>query len=78
MELHAHEVMRMMLEQDCDYSRESLAEAITERFGADATFRSCSLAGMDVQEVINFLEMRGKFILRGKGFNTAPDRICSH
>lgn len=28
MELHAHEVMRMMLEQDCDYSRETLAESV--------------------------------------------------
>lgn len=77
MEIHAHEVMRMMLETDTGYSRESLAAAIVERFGADARFYACSLRGMDVGEVINFLEVRGKFIVRADGFNTAPDRICT-
>ena len=77
MEIHAHEVMRMMLETDTGYSRESLAEAIVERFGADAKFYACSLRDMNVGEVINFLETRGKFIARADGFNTAADRICT-
>ena len=78
MEIHAHEVMHMMLERDEDFSRESLAQAIIERFGADATFRSCSAAGMDVNAVIEFLESRGKFVARDDGFNTARDKICEH
>lgn len=78
MEVHAHEVMRMMLEQDGGFSRESLARAIIERFGEDATFHSCSAAGMDVHAVIDFLESRGKFVARDDGFNTEQDRICSH
>lgn len=77
MEVHAHEVMRMMLETDAGYSRESLATAIVERFGEDTRFYACSLRGMDVNQVINFLEVRGKFIARADGFNTAPDRICT-
>lgn len=78
MEIHAHEVMRMMLETDAGFSRESLGDAIVGRFGADARFYACSLAGMSVSEVIDFLEARGKFVARADGFNTAPDRICSH
>ena len=77
-DIHAHEVMHMMLERGGGFSRESLAQAITERFGADARFRSCSQAGMDVQAVIEFLESRGKFVARDDGFNTAQDRICNH
>jgi len=77
MEIHAHEVMRMMLETDAGYSRESLATAIVERFGKEARFYACSLGGMDVGEVIDFLEARGKFIARADGFNTAHDRICT-
>ena len=77
MEIHAHEVMRMMLETDAGYSRESLATAIAGRFGADARFYACSLRDMNVGEVINFLETRGKFVARADGFNTAPDRICT-
>ena len=78
MEIHAHEVMRMMLEADTAFSRESLAEAIVARFGADARFCACSMSGMSVGEVIGFLEKRGKFVARADGFNTAPDRICTH
>ena len=77
-EIHAHEVMHLMLELNQAFSRESLARAIVERFGADARFHSCSASGMDVNEVIEFLEMRGKFVPEGDGFNTAPDRICNH
>lgn len=78
MEIHAHEVMRLMLELNSDFSRESLSRAIIERFGADASFHSCSQAGMGVDAVIDFLESRGKFVARADGFNTAPDRICNH
>ena len=78
MDIHAHEVMHMMLEQDNDFSRESLSQAIIERFGVDARFHSCSQAGMDVPAVIDFLESRGKFVARADGFNTAKDKICNH
>lgn len=78
MEIHAHEVMQMMLEKDGGFSRESLAQAITEKFGADARFYSCSASGMSVPAVIAFLESRGKFVAREDGFNTAPEKICNH
>ena len=77
-EIHAHEIMHMMLEQDGGFSRDSLARAIVDRFGADARFYSCSQSGMDAQGVIDFLENRGKFVPRDGGFTTAKDRICNH
>jgi probable metal-binding protein len=77
-DVHAHEVMHMMLEQDDGFSRASLTRAIIERFGASTTFHSCSAAGMDVHAVIDFLESRGKFVARDDGFNTAEDKICNH
>ena len=78
MDIHAHEVMHMMLESGEAFSRESLARAIVERFGTGATFRSCSAAGMDVDEVIDFLQSRGKFVPMESGFSTAPEKICKH
>jgi len=77
-EIHAHEVMHLMLELDEGFSRESLARAIVDRFGADARFHSCSASGMDAEAVIDFLQSRGKFVIRGDGFNTAADKICDH
>lgn len=78
MDVHAHEVMRLMLELDSDFSRESLGQAIIERFGKETRFHSCSKSGMDVNGVIDFLESRGKFVARADGFNTAQDKICDH
>lgn len=78
MERHAHEVMQMMMELDEDFSRDSLAQAINARFGVGARFYSCSAEGMNVHEVIDFLESRGKFVARVDGFNTAQDKICNH
>ena len=77
-DIHAHQVMHMMMEQDEAFSRETLAQAIIENFGTDARFCSCSAAGMDVHAVIDFLESRGKFVARDDGFTTAQDRICNH
>lgn len=77
-DIHAHEVMHMMLEQGEAFSRESLAQAIIGRFGAGATFHSCSADNMDVHAVIDFLETRGKFVARDDGFSTAQDKICNH
>jgi probable metal-binding protein len=77
-DIHAHEVMQMMLEQDEGFSRESLGRAIIERFGASARFHTCSASGMDVHAVIDFLESRGKFVVCDNGFNTAEDKICNH
>ena len=77
-DIHAHEVMHMMLEQDEVFSRESLTQAIIERFGANTRFHSCSASGMDVHAVIDFLESRGKFVACDDGFNTAQDKICDH
>jgi len=78
MEIHAHEVMHMMLERGEAFSRESLARAIVERFGADAKFCSCSASGMDIDSVIDFLESRGKFVAHDDGFNTDRNKICDH
>ena len=77
-DIHAHEVMHMMLEKDGAFSHESLTRAIIDRFGAGAKFCSCSAAGMDVNAVIDFLESRGKFVARDDGFTTAQDKICNH
>jgi probable metal-binding protein len=78
MDTHAHEIMHMMLEKDGVFSRDSLAQAIIDRFGTGATFCSCSASGMNVDAVIDFLESRGKFVARDVGFNTAKDKICNH
>ena len=77
-QIHGHEVMRMMLERPGGWTRESLREAIVGRFGEAALFFTCSEEGMTADELITFLEARGKFHDSDSGFQTSPERICGH
>ena len=59
-------------------NRESLKAAIVERFGPEKRFYTCSAQGMDADQIIRFLEAKGKFRPVDDGFNTDPDKICNH
>lgn len=76
--IHGHEVMRMMIASGKTYTRESLREAIHGRFGAQTRFRTCSAENMTADELIAFLESKGKFLLQGSGFTTDADQMCDH
>ncbi|WP_421226600.1 YecH family metal-binding protein [Aeromonas jandaei] len=76
--VHGHDVMEMMLEQDGQFTRASLKQAMAQRFGADARFHTCSASEMDAEALIDFLGARGKFIEAGEGFQTRADKICNH
>jgi probable metal-binding protein len=75
---HGHDVMQMMLETGRPYSRAGLVAEIKARFGGDATFFTCSAEGLDAEGIVAFLEERGKFVAHGDGFQTSPEKICSH
>lgn len=77
-QIHGHEVMQMMVESGKTYTKESLCQAIWERFGKDARFFTCSAQGMTAPELVDFLEKRGKFLAQGQGFSTDKSKICSH
>lgn len=77
-EAHVHDVLEMMEAANGTYNRESLCAAITEKFGANTRFRSCSAKGMDADAVIDFLDSRGKFTGEPDAFRFDTSRRCSH
>lgn len=77
-QIHGHEVMQMMLDSGVTYTRDSLREAILERFGSDARFFTCSAEELTADGLIDFLAGRGKFIGTSIGFTTDPANICDH
>lgn len=77
-EIHGHEVIDMMLASNEAYTRDSLATAIRQKFGAETRFYTCSASNMTPEELVTFLEERGKFQPRDDGFTIDPDRVCSH
>ncbi len=77
--IHGHDVLNMMLEQAEGFpSVAALVAAIEDRFGAEARFHTCSAEGMDARHLVAFLTERGKFVPVEAGFNTSPEKICSH
>lgn len=70
--------MQMMVESPESFTRASLKTAIDNRFGPDARFFTCSAENMTADELILFLAQKGKFVERGEGFSTLPEKICSH
>jgi len=76
--IHGHEVMRMMVESGKQYSRSSLREEIENNFGQQARFHTCSAFDMTADDLIDFLEARGKFLSMDDGFTTDRSKICNH
>ncbi|HCW76919.1 MAG TPA: hypothetical protein DHU63_10335 [Candidatus Marinimicrobia bacterium] len=76
--IHGHDVMHMMVESDIAYTRDSLRVAIEQKFGESTRFFTCSAENMTADELITFLEARGKFQLIEGGFTTDPEKICNH
>jgi len=77
-QIHGHEVMQMMIESGKTYTHDSLREAIIHAFGPAARFFTCSANGMTADELIQFLDSRGKFLHEEGEFKTQPDKICDH
>ncbi|MHC1769633.1 MAG: YecH family metal-binding protein [Verrucomicrobiia bacterium] len=77
-QIHGHEVMQMMLQSGKAYTRSSLFAEITATFGPDARFYTCSAQNLTPEGIIDFLQARGKFVLRDDGFQTTPDLMCNH
>ena len=75
--IHGHQVLRMMVESGQSYTTDSLRDAIVQRFGADARFYTCSAENLTADELIAFLDQRGKFITKDDAFVTDVSRICA-
>jgi len=76
--VHGHEVLHTMLENNNGWTRPSLLQAITEKYGEDCRFHTCSAEDMTAVQLIEFLAAKGKFVEAGEVFNTQASKICNH
>ncbi len=75
-QLHAHEVLHMM--EGNSYSESSLKEAIVKKFGEHQRFYTCSADNMTIDELIEFLKKKGKFMPADHGFTVDISKVCNH
>ncbi|TWU41312.1 hypothetical protein Q31b_27510 [Novipirellula aureliae] len=76
--VHGHDIMQMMVESGKRYTKESLRAEIVEKFGEQTRYHTCSKQDMTADELIAFLDTKGKFNETSEGFTTAPENICEH
>lgn len=74
--IHGHEVLNMMIATGKTYTKASLAADIIGKFGADARFHTCSAEDLTAEELVAFLEARGKLVPQGSGFQTSAQLMC--
>lgn len=77
-DIHAHEILEMMIESGKTYSNESLSAEIVEVFGEDSTFHTCSGHGLDAHGIVEHLWGKGKFTGDAAAFVFLPASRCSH
>ena len=75
---HGHDVLHMM-EGNSYSTKESLVKAIVDKFGTEERFHTCSEEGMTAEELVDFLEEKGKFIPSNSDeFTVDASKICNH
>ena len=76
---HGHEVLHMM-EGNNYATKQHLINAITERFGTDEQFYTCSAEGMTAAQLVDFLEEKGKFMpaTAEEHFTVDITKVCNH
>ncbi len=66
----------MMLASGKTYTRASLVAEVIRKFGPGARFHTCSAEGLTAEELVAFLEAKGKLLPQGGGFQTAANLMC--
>ncbi|MDQ8181360.1 YecH family metal-binding protein [Pelagicoccus sp. SDUM812005] len=77
-DIHAHEILEMMIRAGKTYSNESLSAAVVEEFGEDATFHTCSGHGLDPYDIVQHLWAKGKFTGDPDAFVFEAGNRCDH
>jgi len=77
-EIHGHEVIDMMIQSGKPYSRDTLLAEIIATFGTQARFYTCSAQNLTAENLVDFLESKGKFTHESDGFKIAPEKVCNH
>ncbi|MBA3849835.1 MAG: hypothetical protein C0502_07545 [Opitutus sp.] len=77
-EIHAHEVLDLMVASGLQFTRSSAIAFIEAEFGPETRFHTCSMSDMSAADLVNFLAARGKFVGTESGFTVNPHRVCQH
>lgn len=76
--VHGHEIIEIVSAHPDGIRPSQLMEIVSGRFGRMATFHTCSAAGMDLDELLHFLEARDKVRITGGVVYPGGAPACEH
>lgn len=76
--IHIHEVLDIIYDSDKIFTIDSLKEEVILRFGNDVEFTSCADDRFGIEEMINFMQNRGKIEIEDKKIYPAGQPMCDH
>lgn len=79
LEFHVHDIMAMLAQDPTPRDEAQIIQFITEKFGKNSHFSSCSFDGMDAKAAFDFLMKRQKLteVETGK-YIFATNSHCNH
>jgi probable metal-binding protein len=76
--IHGHDIIDLVSTHPDGIRLSQLMEIVSERFGRMVTFHTCSAAGMDLDELLHFLEARDKVRITGGVVYPGGAPGCEH
>jgi probable metal-binding protein len=75
---HGHEILHLIIGAAPGLTRDELRRMTERRFGSECRFHTCSASGMDFDELLRFLEGRGKIAFVDGTVTADPAAVCDH
>jgi probable metal-binding protein len=76
--IHAHDVLSMVAESNGGMMLDDLRSMLHTKYGPDVRFTNCADARFTVDELLLFLESRGKISVEDGVARVNTQNVCSH
>lgn len=76
--IHGHDIIDLVATYPDGIRLSQLMEVVNERFGKSVTFHTCSAAGMDLDDLLHFLEARDKVKITSGIVYPGGSPACDH
>lgn len=76
--VHGHEIIDLIASYPAGIRISELSALVDARYGKGVMFHTCSAEGMDLSELLTFLNLRGKASISDNIIFPGPSPACNH
>ncbi len=75
---HAHDILNLLIESDTPYTLATLKTEVADKFGADATFYTCKLKDLSIEQLLQFFVEKNKVTINDDIVTANIANMCHH